>query len=145
MKALNTALRIQQRELDALRVSITVEIERVDGLSDAQRAHLESERRERAAAAAATEIWMPTDAWAARARAERARLARNAQEAGDRLTALRVRAAESYGTMRAIEEAVNRRREEIDREHAAVEQAQADDFGTARFLAARGRERRGMQ
>ncbi|WP_109806370.1 hypothetical protein [Sphingosinithalassobacter portus] len=142
MKSFDTALRVQRRELDALRVSISVQIEQVDMLTDEQRAHLEAERRERAAA---SEIWIPTDAWAARMRSERDRLARSARDASERLTLLRSRAAESYGTMRAIEEAAARRQEEIDREQSAVEQAQADDFGTARFLAARGIERRRMQ
>ena len=56
MKSFDTALRVQRRELDALRISISVQIEQVDMLTDERRAHLEAERRERAAAPPLAEL-----------------------------------------------------------------------------------------
>jgi hypothetical protein len=142
MKTFDAAIRVQRRETDSLSVSIRVEIERMESIASQRDQHAAAEIRERAAA---SEIWIPTDAWAARMRAERAQLARSAAESDQRLTVLRSQAAESYGRLRAIEQAAENRREELERIQATVEQAAADDFGTARFLAARNQARRRLQ
>ena len=134
MTPFDTALRVQRREVDAVKVSISVEVERITTLETQTRVHDARMREERALAYA-----MPfaTDAWTARMKAERARLDEAAYLAQARLGRLRAQAVEAYGTMRAIEGAAERYEDEAEREIAVAEQSAIDDIAAARFLRAR--------
>jgi hypothetical protein len=134
MTPFDTALRVQRREVDAVKVSISVEVERITTLESQTSAHDASVRQERALAYA-----MPfaSDAWAARMKAERRRLDEAAYLAQARLGRLREQAVEAYGTMRAIEGAAERYEDEAERVVSLAEQSAIDDIAAARFLRAR--------
>ncbi|WP_448661403.1 hypothetical protein ACG3SL_12170 [Sphingomonas sp. CJ20] len=134
MTPFDTALRVQRREVDAVRVSISVEIDHITALETRTRAHEITVREERALAHA---LPIASDAWTARMRAERARMQDAALLAEARLRRLRDQAVEAYGTMRAIETAADRHRAEEERIAAGAEQAAADDLAASRFLRAR--------
>ncbi len=139
MTPFDTALRIHRREVDAVKVSIGVEIERITTIEAHTSAHDTRMRDERALAHA-----MPfsSDAWTARMKAERARLQEAANLAEARLGRLRSKAVEAYGTMRAIEGAAERYRDEAERTAALAEQGAIDDMAAARFLKARNARER---
>jgi hypothetical protein len=134
MTPFDTALRIQRREVDAMRISISVEVERVTQLETQGRA-LEAQSREEIMAAAA--LPFPTDAWAERMKREQIRINEAACLAQARLGQLRAQAVEAYGTMRAIESAAERHRDEAESAVAAAEQAGIDDIAAAGFMRAR--------
>jgi len=131
MTPFDTALRVQRREVDSLRISISVAVERLSHLERSHRENIDIARRERAST---NEIWVPTDAWAARMRAERTRLLRDARDAEARLAQLRSQATELYGTMRAIEQAADTYRAESERTAATAEQTGLDDVVAARLV-----------
>ncbi|AJP72231.1 hypothetical protein [Sphingomonas hengshuiensis] len=134
MTPFDTALRVQRREVDAVRVSISVEIERITEIETRSRAHDTRMIDERALAYA---LPVASDAWTARMRSERMRLHDAAVLADARLRRLREQAVEAYGTMRAIEGAAERHQDEEDRIVASAEQSAADDIAAAQFLRAR--------
>lgn len=138
MTPFDTALRVHRREVDALKASISTEVERITTLDHQARTHDDTLRQERALAYA-----MPfaTDAYAARMKAERIRLDEAAHLAQARLGKLREQTVEVYGTMRAIEGAAERFQDEADRTAAVAEQGVIDDLAAAKFLAARRKER----
>jgi len=134
MTPFDTALRVQRREVDAVKVSISVEVERITTLETQTRTHDARMLQERALA---TSMPFATDAWTAKMKAERARLDEAAYLAQARLGRLRAQAVEAYGTMRAIEGAAERYEDEAERTLALAEQGAIDDIAAARFLRAR--------
>lgn len=130
----DTALRIQQREVDALRVAIGAEADRLGALHRASEEQAATETRERRAAQG---LGLPTDAWTARMKAERERLDSETRAAETALAELRAQAADVYGKLRALQGAANRYREAAEQAAAAAEQAQIDDIAAARFSRAR--------
>jgi len=134
MTPFDTALRVQRREVDAVKVSISVEVERITTLETQTRTHDARMLQERALA---TSMPFATDAWTAKMKAERARLDEAAYLAQARLGRLRAQAVEAYGTMRAIEGAAERHADEAERTLALAEQGAIDDIAAARFLRAR--------
>lgn len=134
MTPFDTALRVQRREVDAVKVSISVEVERITTLETQARAHEDTVRQERALAYG---LPFASDAWTARMKAERARLDEAAYLAQARLGKLRAQALEAYGTMRAIEGAAERHSDEAERVLSLAEQGAIDDIAAARFLRAR--------
>lgn len=134
MTPFDTALRVQRREVDTVKVSISVEIETISTLNHQTRAHEIRMREERALAAT---VPVASDAWTLRMKAERARLDRQSQLAHGRLTHLRAQAVEAYGTMRAIEGAADRFKDEAERAAAGAEQAMIDDIAAAKLVVAR--------
>lgn len=134
MTPFDTALRVHRREVDAVKVSISIEVERITTLEAQSRAHAERAREERALAAS---LPIASDAWAARMKYERIRINEAAHLAQARLGQLRAQAVEAYGTMRAIEGAAERYQNEVDRTAATAEQTGIDDIAAARFLRAR--------
>jgi hypothetical protein len=134
MSPFDTALRVQRREVDAVKVSISVEVERIATLESQTHAHDATMREERALAAA---LPFASDAWTQRMKAERIRLDEAAYLAQARLGRLREQAVEAYGTMRAIEGAAERYETEAERVAALAEQGAIDDLAAARFLKAR--------
>ena len=134
MTPFDTALRIHRREVDAVKVSIGVEVERIATIDAVSRAHDARMHEERALAYA---LPFSSDAWTARMKADRARLREAASAAEARLGQLRAQAVEAYGTMRAIEGAAERYEAEAERTAALAEQGAIDDLAAARFLQAR--------
>ncbi len=140
MTPFDTALRVQRREVDAVKVSISVEVEAIATLNSQTHAHDLRMREERALAAT---VPIASDAWRLRMKAERARLDQQAQLATMRLTTLRAQAVEAYGTMRAIEGAAGRFKDEAERVAAGAEQAMIDDISAAKLVIARRNAERG--
>ena len=134
MTPFDTALRVQRRQVDAVKVSISVEIETITTLDHQTRAHEIRMREERALAVT---VPVASDAWRLRMKAERARLDQQAQLAQVRLTRLRAQAVEAYGTMRAIEGAADRFKDEAERVAAGAEQALIDEIAAAKLVIAR--------
>jgi hypothetical protein len=134
MTPFDTALRVQRREVDTMKVSISVEVERITTLETQARTHDARMLQERTLA---TSLPIASDAWTARMKAERARLDEAATLAQARLGRLRAQAIEAYGTMRAIEGAAERYEDEAERTVALGEQNASDDIAAARFLRAR--------
>ncbi|WP_029935700.1 hypothetical protein [Sphingomonas sp. UNC305MFCol5.2] len=139
MTPFDTALRVQRREVDAVKVSISVEVERITTLETQTRTHDARMLQERALA---NSLPIASDAWTARMKAERALLDEAAYLAQARLERLRAQAVEAYGTMRAIEGAAERYEDDAERTVALAEQAASDDISAARFLRARAITRR---
>lgn len=138
MTPFDTALRVQRREVDAVKVSISVEVERITNLETQTRSHDARMLQERLLAYA---LPFDSDAWNARMKAERIRLDEAANLAQARLGRLRAQAVEAYGTMRAIEGAAERYEDEAERTLALAEQGAIDDIAAARFLRARAATR----
>jgi hypothetical protein len=134
MTPFDTALRVKRREVDAVKVSISVEIETITTLDQQTLAHEIRMREERALALT---VPVASDAWRLRMKAERARLDQQAQLANVRLTTLRAQAVEVYGTMRAIEGAAGRFKDEAERVAAGAEQAMIDDIAASKLVIAR--------
>lgn len=133
MTPYDTALRVQRREVDALRLSISVEAARLTTI-EAERLDIEqSGRQERAVAAT---LPFTTDAWERRMRADRARLDQEVAHAVANLAMLRAKASAAYGTVRAIEIAAEGYSDQQARAAASAEQASADDLAAAAFLRA---------
>jgi len=139
MTPFDTALRVQRREVDVVKVSISVEVERITTLETQTRTHDARMLQERALA---NSLPIASDAWTARMKAERALLDEAAYLAQARLERLRAQAVEAYGTMRAIEGAAARYEDDAERTVALAEQAASDDISAARFLRARAITRR---
>jgi hypothetical protein len=126
-----TALRLQNRRVDEVRLAIRVESETLAAATDSQRALEHSIARERAV----EPVWAcPTDAWEARMRYERARLAAEQRASDARLAVLRGQAAEAFGALRAIESAETRWRDAEAAAEEAAEQAESDDLSAVRFI-----------
>jgi len=132
MSPYSTALRLQGREVDDIKLAIRLESETLANTADSQRALEHSIQRERAI----EQLWHARDAWEAKMRREQARLADEYKASEARLAALRGQAAEAYGKLRAIEEAEVRWRAAQEAAEAAAEQAEADDLSAGRLLKA---------
>lgn len=127
----DTALRMQQRDVDAAKVAIAAAAERVAALEQEADALAERAREERVLAHA---LPFDSDLWLARAKHQQARVAAEAEAARGRLAQLREQAQEAFGRLRAIETAAQRYRDEQARALEAAEQAAIDDIAAARFL-----------
>ncbi|EIZ78748.1 hypothetical protein WSK_2796 [Novosphingobium sp. Rr 2-17] len=126
----DAALRLRQREMDDMRVSISAEVAQVialDGHRDAIDTTVQTE------IALAAQHAFPADAFVARMRAERASLCHQRAICDARLSGLRAQAIEAYGSLSAIGAAADRHRADTLRAAAIMEQSQIDDFSAARF------------
>lgn len=127
----DAVLRIASREVVAMRSAV--------GVAAGQLAQCEASRAAAAAAhrtesrLAATDWSMVTDGYFAAAAARRACLEADSAQAGSRLDAVRRAAVEAYGSLRAVETAVERFGAEADLRRRTAEQAVIDDFIGARF------------
>lgn len=130
MTPYDTALRLYRRQVDEIKVSIGIEMERLAALTARTRAHEATWRQERALARA---LPFASDAWAARMRDERARIDAAQTSAQTQLDRLRREVAKVYGTLRAIETAAQRCRDDAERAMAAAEQAGIDDVSASRL------------
>lgn len=132
----DTALRMQQRTVDDLKVKIGAANERIAELEQQGRDLVARVREERVLAHA---LPFASDAWLATAKHAQARIAEEVSAEQARLLNLRELAREAYGTFRAIESAAERFRADAEREAEAAEQAAIDDIAAARFLRERKR------
>lgn len=134
----DTALRVQKREVEAVRRLISTQISAksaIDSESEAQHLRLGEEARISAA------LGMPQcAAWLIAARDRRDALARQAAQAEGELTRLRALASDAYGAMHATSNAAARFRDSAEQAAAATEQAALDDLAAA----ALGRSRRAL-
>lgn len=128
----SAAIGVQRRDVDQIRVAISVAIDQVAGLdaarSRAERAVLDERQR------LAEDPALPENRWFERMRAERARLAHEQLSADARLDQLRARAREAYGALRAVETAAERYVLDETRRIAAAEQAAADERAAMDFM-----------
>lgn len=138
MTPYDTALRVQRRQVDAVKVAISLEIDRITTLEQQLLQNIESLKTERALASA---VPVSTDAFIERMKNERIRLEQATRMAQMRLDQLRAQAIDAYGTMRAIESAAKRYQDEADRAADLAEQGAIDDIAAARFMRARRKRR----
>ncbi|MGU3315144.1 hypothetical protein ACLBWH_06320 [Sphingomonas sp. M6A6_1c] len=127
---LDGALRVQQREVEAIRVTIAVEVERATLAHAAcieARTTVADER-----AIAADSPLLPTQSYLTRMRATQQDLAAATADADARLERLQERAVQAYGKARVIELAVEQHRKEANRMLAAAEQRDLDDLAGRR-------------
>lgn len=130
----DAALRLRQREMDDMRVSISVEVNQLLVIERRRDAIDHSVRME--IAVATGDHGFSAHAFVARMRAQREALCRDRATVDARLNNLQLQAAEAYGSLRAIEGAAGRYRDEVSRIAATAEQNQIDDFSAARFTRA---------
>lgn len=129
-----TALGVQKREVDQIRIAISVAVDRATGLEREGVEIVRSVSAERAVAAADWQL--PENMYFARMRAERGRVEAERRMADARLDQLRAQAREVYGAMKAVEGAADRFRVEHARKAGAAEQGAADDRAAADFIRA---------
>lgn len=127
----DATLRLRQREMDAMQVSISVEVTQLAVIEQTRTAIDHSVRHE--AQVASAEWDRSAHAFIARMRTQRDGLMREHASVDARLTGLRSQAAEAYGALRAIASAADRYRADADRIAASAEQGRIDDFSAARF------------
>jgi len=131
---------LRQREIDDLRVLISVEVNVISVLDEHRDAIDISVQSERAIAS--RHYAFPAHAFAARMRIQRELLSRQRDDSDGRLTTLRAQAIETYGSLSAIAAAADRHRAEALRTASIAEQGQIDDFSAARFTRASQAARR---
>ena len=136
----DSALRLYRREMDEMRVSISVQVDQLAHVEQRREALGAAMRRE--AELAAADWAFSSNAYLTRMSAQRESLARDRAMIDARLNNLRRRATETYGSLRAIEGADHRYRDESDRATARAEQADIDDFSAAGFTRALNARRR---
>lgn len=127
----DAALRLRLREMDDVRLSISVEVNQIVVI-DRHRDTIDRSLRQEMSVATGDPM-LSAHAFARRMRAQRDALCRERTDSDGRLAALRLQAAEAYGALRAIEGAVVRHRDEATRVAAIAEQNQLDDFSAAGF------------
>ncbi len=127
----DAVLRLLQRQIDAMRLSIAAELNQLEILGQRHQAIETSLRDE--ALLAASDWRCAAPAFGARMRAARTEIVRDAVAVGTRLGSLRQEAAKAFGEMAAIEGAADRFRSEASLVLAKAEQDQIDDFSAARF------------
>lgn len=131
----DTAMRIRQREIDDVRVSISIQVNQLVRVESSLDAAERSVARE--GASAATDPMMSTYGYITRMHAERTRLDADRKVIGQQLDRLRGQAATAYGSLSAMETAADRHREDETRLVESAEQSRIDDFAAIGFLRAR--------
>jgi hypothetical protein len=129
------AIRIQRREIDAMRVAINVQVDRLVAIEVAQVDHDATVRNERDLAGG--DLLLSSHAYMARMHAERRQLAQDRSVVDGHLAGLRTRATAAYGMSKAIEAAADGYRHDAIQAEATAEQGHLDDQSATRF--ARGR------
>lgn len=129
------AVRIRKREVDDVRVSISVQVNQLIQVESALGAAERAVARE--GVTAAQDPMMSTFAYITRMHAERSRLDGERKAVGQQLDRLRGQAATAYGSLSAIEAAADRHRIDQVRVAQSAEQSRIDDFAAIGFLRAR--------
>lgn len=136
----DAALRLRHREIDAMRVSISVEVGQVTLLEQHRDTIDATVHRE----SQVTDVHHGFSgyAFAARMRAQREAVCRDRDASDGRLVHLRAQAVQAYGSLSAIAAAADRHRDEANRAAGIAEQSQIDDFSAARFARVSSARRR---
>lgn len=131
----DTALRLQQREMDRVGMAIGAETGQLVALETARADAEQASAAE--AAAAAVDPMMSSFAYLSRMRLLRERLEQDRAASAARLDRLRDEAIDVFGSKRAMETAAESFRQVEEQAAATAEQALADDISTAAMLRAR--------
>ncbi|AGH49076.1 MULTISPECIES: hypothetical protein [Sphingomonadales] len=134
------AMRVQQREIDDVRVAISVQVSQLVQIEN-NRAEVEA-AMEREARIAAGDILFSSHAYVERMCAQRARLREDQAVVDAQLGRLRNKAMAAYSSFKAIESAADSFRTEAERARENAEQAQLDDRSATAFALGRGPVRR---
>jgi hypothetical protein len=129
----DSALRVQARTLNAIRLSLLAEIAREHLVEAEQAALAVSIRRE--ASVAAVDWQLCAHPYGQHQRTQRQRLDNDRRGIHASLETLRGAAMDACGQMQAITEAATGFANDLRRREAGAEQAQSDDFSGARFNA----------
>lgn len=136
----DTAMRIQQSEVDDVRVAINIQVNQLVQVESARSAVDAALVRE--SAVAVDEALLPSFAYVARMRAERARLTQDQAVIDARLGQLRTRAVAAYSSLKAIESAADGFRAEAERQSSNAEQTGIDDLAASALVRNRAAARR---
>ena len=136
----DSAMRVQQQQVDSARVAITRQISQIDTIDREKQSVVAAMQRE--IEIAMQQTGLPSEAYRARMRALHQRLKDERAEADARLVKLRSDATVVFGELRAIEGVADRYRNEEEMVAARTEQARADDFAAAAFIKATAGRRR---
>jgi hypothetical protein len=131
----DSALRVQARTMNAIRLSLLAEIAR-EHVAEVERTALVADMR-REAAVAAVDWQVAAHPYAQYQRAERHRLDHACRGISANLDRLRSSAMDACGQMQAITEAASCFANDQRHREAGAEQSQSDDFAGARFGARR--------
>ncbi|TFI57098.1 hypothetical protein E2493_16845 [Sphingomonas parva] len=131
----DTALRLQQREIDRVGMAIGAETGKLVAIEKAREDAIQSAIAE--VHAAAIDPMMSSFAYVSRMRSLRERLEHDRVASAARLDSLRDEAMEVFGSKRAMETAAESFRAAEERAAATAEQAMVDDLSTAALLRAR--------
>ena len=131
----DTALRLQQREMDRVGMAIGAETGQLVALETARTDAEQTSAAE--AAVAAVDPMMSSFAYLSRMRLLRERLEQDRAASAARLDRLRDEAVDVFGSKRAMETAAESFRKVEEQAAATAEQALADDISTAAMLRAR--------
>lgn len=126
------AMRVQQREIDDVRVAINIQVNQLVQVETSRTAVDAAIARE--TAIAADDVLISSHAYVERMRAVRARLTEDQAAIDARLGQLRAKAAAAYGSLKAIESAADNFRDEAERASASAEQSRLDDFAAAALV-----------
>jgi hypothetical protein len=134
------AIRIRRREIDEMRITISVQVTRLVEIEAEQTDADATMHRERAVAA--EDVLLSSHAYIARMQAERERLARDQAAVDAHLTQLRAKALDAYGAFKAITSAAENYQDEAARAAARAEQGHLDDLSGANLTRERQDARR---
>ena len=126
------AVGLQRREVDEIRISISVEVNRLVAVEREQAELGRSVRQEREIAAEA--VVLPASAYFTQMRALRTKLESDRHAIDGRVAKLQSAAREAYGSLTAIEGAAQRFRGDAQRRIESAEQAASDDRSAADVL-----------
>ncbi len=126
------ALRVLGREVDEMGAAVRAAADRLAEV-EAQRRDMGEAIARETAMATALQSAFPAHAYLKRVRAERDAMTALCEQADAALASLRDDAREKYGSLRLVEGAAERFREEAGRELAQAEQARIDDFTGAQL------------
>ena len=131
----DTALRIQQREVERVGMAIGAETSQLLALEKARETVIATAAEE--VYAAATDPMTSSYAYLSRMRLVRERLEQDRAASAARLDRLRDEATDAFGSKRAMETAADSFRSAAAHAAAAAEQAMVDDISSAALLRAR--------
>jgi hypothetical protein len=131
----DTALRLQQREIDRVGMAIGAETGKLVSIEKARENTIATAVAE--VHAAAIDPMMSSFAYVSRMRTLRERLEQDRAATAARLDSLRDEAIDVFGSKRAMETAAESFRAAETRAAAAAEQSMVDDISTAALLRAR--------
>jgi flagellar biosynthesis chaperone FliJ len=126
------AIRLGQREIDEMRIAISIEVAQSVQIEAARDANLREMERQRAHAA--DDALLSSHAYMTRLRDERARLRQTQHQVDEKLQSLRAKAITAYGTLKAVSTAAESWRTDAEQAIAKTEQGHLDDLTNANFV-----------